>query len=68
MSQGSPNKDLISEQQVSFAPKHGSHKKPKRELMLEIPKFDEGVDYQFLYHKMFADNEQKLQMYDNLLR
>ena len=33
----------------------------------QLPVFQKGVDYQFEYHKLFMDNEMKLQNYDQLL-
>ena len=33
-----------------------------------MPIFEKGVDYQFEYHKLFMDNEMKLQNYDKLLQ
>jgi len=33
-----------------------------------MPQFKKGVDYQFEYHKLFMDNEMKLQNYDKLLQ
>jgi hypothetical protein len=33
-----------------------------------VPLFQKGVDYQFEYHKLFHDNEMKLQQYDKLLQ
>ena len=33
-----------------------------------MPSFTKGVDYQFEYHKLFMDNEMKLQNYDKLLQ
>jgi hypothetical protein len=33
-----------------------------------VPIFEKGVDYQFEYHKLFMDNEMKLQNYDKLLQ
>lgn len=33
-----------------------------------MPQFKQGVDYQFEYHKLFMDNEMKLQHYDKLLQ
>ena len=32
-----------------------------------IPKYEAGVDYAYLYHKMFQANERALQQYDSLL-
>lgn len=34
---------------------------------LDIPMYDASVDYQYLYHKLFQENESKLQQYDKLL-
>ena len=34
---------------------------------LDIPMYDATVDYQYLYHKLFQENESKLQQYDKLL-
>ena len=34
----------------------------------QVPLFQKGVDYQFEYHKLFHDNEMKLQQYDKLLQ
>lgn len=33
-----------------------------------MPAFKKGIDYQFEYHKLFMDNEIKLQNYDKLLQ
>lgn len=33
----------------------------------DIPTYNAGIDYQFLYHKLFQENESKLQQYDRLL-
>jgi succinate dehydrogenase flavin-adding protein (antitoxin of CptAB toxin-antitoxin module) len=34
---------------------------------LDIPMYDPTVDYQYLYHKLFQENESMLQQYDRLL-
>ena len=33
-----------------------------------MPKYDREVDWQFQYHRLFMDNELKLQQYDQLLK
>lgn len=46
--------------------------KTEDELLLtkfeEIPEYNSKIDYQWEYHKLFQENEMKLQQYDQLLK
>ena len=57
--------DLVTEELQQLS--HAANEKQTDNAGLDIPMYDATVDYQYLYHKLFQENESKLQQYDKLL-
>lgn len=52
---------------ATIRPSHFGSTKSLKMYDLHLPEFNSKIDYQFEYHKLFQDNEAKLQHYDKLI-